>query len=595
MNTSVLIPVIRVKCRVKVDQGRAWTPVEELILWAISRRSHSIADLVSETLLPHQVVVAAISRLARFRFAKVTVRDGLNKFVASTSGARAVSSGDPLPFFPKPSEMWIGIAIERVGGRILSGREIVRVTPFDFENLQNCSFSERPVVLDITGGVLDAGSDAMMSRIGHFVARGREQKLVGIDSGTFAMWNEHIAVTVENGLVRNLPEVAGDKLREIVKSAAAARGRTTVYKVPFLNPDDLDEAPSSVACSFSPDDIVVGGSAQRTLFEGLLKKAASRVIIHSTFISMQHVGQLLPAMREACSRDVVIDVLWGAAKGDEKERYGQTANDLARLARSDPALVGRLRVYSRSTGSHAKLMLLDTNDGDWIATVSSCNWLKSPFQSVELTTVLRHPRLVARVAASVQKMSGERGLADSLASEMSILVRDLNNLRGTSGSAMVDVIAGDEHDVLMRTACGETRDRFIIGMHKLGATARPGALLPAQTASAASKTVMVLYTLPSGPLKNRHARELEREAQEHNVMLMRMKDIPLHGKFLIWDRDNVVISSINWGSASTNEDFPLGDIGVHVRAPGIGESVFEKLAAIFPRMKDEVPIQDGSR
>jgi hypothetical protein len=588
MSTSVFIPVIRVKCRVKVDQGRAWTPVEELILWAISRRAHSIADLVSETLLPRQVVVAAISRLSRFRFAKVTVLDGLHKFVASTSGARAVSSGDPLPFFPKPSEMWVSIAIERVGGRILSGREVRRVKPRDFENLQNGPASEQPVVLDITGGVLDAGPDAMTARIGQYVARGREQKLTGIDSGTFGMWNEHIAVTVENGLVRDLPEVAGDRLREIVTSAAGAHGKTATYKVPFLGSPDLDDTPTAVACTFSPEDIVVGGSAQRDLFAALLKKAASRVIIHSTFISMEDVERLLPVIREACARDVVIDVLWGAAKGEEeKDRYGKTATDLARLARGDPVLDRRLRVHTQSTGSHAKLMILDTLDGDWIATVSSCNWLKSPFRSVELTAVLRHPHLVAQVAASVQKMSGERGLADALASEMAILARDLKDLRGTSGPAAVDVIAGEAHDALMRTASGEAHDRFILGMHKLGATARPGALLPAQAASLATKKVMVLYTLPSGPLKNRHARELEREARHHNVTLMRMKDIPLHGKFLIWDDDNVVISSINWGSASTDENFPLGDIGVHVCAPGIGDSVFEKLAAIFPKLKED--------
>jgi hypothetical protein len=130
-------------------------------------------------------------------------------------------------------------------------------------------------------------------------------------------------------------------------------------------------------------------------------------------------------------------------------------------------------------------------------------------------------------------------------------------------------------------------------MHKLGATARPGALLPAEAASRSSKSVKVLYTMASGPLKKRHARELEREAAEDGVLLMRMSDIPLHGKFLLWDEDNVVTSSLNWGSASNDPDFPLGDIGVHVQAPGIGESVFKRLAAIFPKLQDSLPVGGG--
>jgi hypothetical protein len=66
--------------------------------------------------------------------------------------------------------------------------------------------------------------------------------------------------------------------------------------------------------------------------------------------------------------------------------------------------------------------------------------------------------------------------------------------------------------------------------------------------------------------------------------------LPLQGKFLLWDEDNVVTSSLNWGSASSDPDFPLGDIGVHIRAAGIGESVYQRLVSIFPKLQDELPV-----
>ena len=58
----------------------------------------------------------------------------------------------------------------------------------------------------------------------------------------------------------------------------------------------------------------------------------------------------------------------------------------------------------------------------------------------------------------------------------------------------------------------------------------------------------------------------------------------------MWDDDNVVTSSLNWGSGSSDPDFPLGDIGVHIRAAGIPESVYQRLVTIFPNLQDDPPV-----
>ena len=591
MSKLICVPVYRVKCQVLIDKGRAWTPVEELILWAISRRPLSIAELVSESNLSHQIVVSAISRLMRFRFAKVTVVDGVHKFAASAFGSKAVISGDELPFYPQRSEMWISFVIERVTGRVLRARDVRRVRERDLEELRRGPRARRTTVLAVTGEALDVGQDAMVARIAQLVTRGREEKLAEIVAGTATMSSEFVGVTVEDGVIRDLPERASRKLREAVLAAAGSKNRGARFAVPYAGSAPSMALPAPVSCEFAPEDIVIGGSAQGALLKNLLTKSASRVVIHSTFIDFDDFKALLPEIQSACRRDVSIDVLWGAAHGEEaKERYAATAMQIANLVRGDPVLHRRVRVGLQSTGSHAKLLLLDTVDAEWIGVVSSCNWLKSPFRSVELSTVLRNPRIVARIAAAIQKMAGARGLADELANEMALLSRELAAQRGRAGTARVEVIIGASHDAMVRLASSDVQRRLIIGMHKLGSTARPGALLPAEAASGSSRSVTVLYTQPSGPLKKRHARELEKEAAEHGVRLIRTGDIPLHGKFLLWDGDHVVTSSLNWGSASNDPDFPLGDIGVHIHAPGIGKSVYQRLVAIFPKLQDGMPL-----
>lgn len=435
----------------------------------------------------------------------------------------------------------------------------------------------------------------MVSRIERLVVRGREQKLAAIVAGTVTMSREYIGVAVQNGVARDLPEQAGQALREVVIAAAGQAGHAKSVAVHYAGEAAEAATAEPISCDFQPEDIVLGGSAQGELLRDLLGRAGSRMVIHSTFIDYDDFMRLLPDFQAACRRDVEIDVLWGAAHGeDAKSQYAATAKRMAALVRTDPVLHRRLRIGPQSTGSHSKLLLLDSLDGGWIGVVSSCNWLKSQFRSVEISTVLRHPRLVAGIATALQKMAGARGLADELANEMAILSRYLTAQPGKTGSASVSLITGTDHDAILRTATGAAQRRFMIGMHKLGATARPGALLPAEAASKQAREVQVLYTNPSGPLKNRHARELQKEAAEHGVRLLRMNPIPLHGKFLLWDDDNVVTSSLNWGSASSDPEFPLGDIGVHINAPGIASNLMDRLVAIFPKLKDGAGIDEAA-
>ncbi|WP_044561596.1 hypothetical protein, partial [Azospirillum sp. B4] len=97
----IAIPVFRMSCKVGIDRGRAWSIIEEMVLWATTVRPRSIAQLSSEANLPRQIVVASIARMMRFRLVELTVRDNSAKFQTSAYGREIVESGRPLPFFPK--------------------------------------------------------------------------------------------------------------------------------------------------------------------------------------------------------------------------------------------------------------------------------------------------------------------------------------------------------------------------------------------------------------------------------------------------------------------------------------------------------------
>jgi phosphatidylserine/phosphatidylglycerophosphate/cardiolipin synthase-like enzyme len=266
-------------------------------------------------------------------------------------------------------------------------------------------------------------------------------------------------------------------------------------------------------------------------------------------------------------------------------RNATAAVEIAKMVRQDRDVYRRFHTHMRSTGSHAKVLLADTVDGDWIAAVGSCNWLSSPFRAVEVTAVLRDPAVVADVAVAMQRMVGRRGLSDDMATEMALVARDLRRHTPRGGSGKISLMLSDGHDVLMRRASGAAERRMVVGSHRLGSTARPGVVMQAEAAVERAKLdVLLIYTMPSGPLKNRHARKLVEEAAENGVRLVKAAAVPLHGKFVAWDDDDLAVTSLNWASASSDHDFPQADIGVHITSPGLAVHAISALEAIFPEL-----------
>lgn len=586
MSVLIAIPVFRVACKVGIDRGRAWSVIDELVLWAITRQSKSIAALAAEADLPSQIIVASIARLMRFRLVEVTVGESSVAFRASPFGFKSVSSGNPLPFYPKRISRRVSFIIEWASGDFFPTRQIRLMTPHKLDEARRSGIEVR--VISVEGGGPSVSHEANLNRLSDIAARGWDEQVALVDGRTAIMRDdEFMVLRVIDGIPQGLPDTAGPNLKGLVAQAATLPLGTTQVPVTYAGPRDaFDPQPIVHRCSFDPADLVIGGSAQGQCLERLLKAAHHRVVIHSTFLDAARFALLADPIKAACARGVTFDLLWGAEKDEETERRNAAqAAQIARMVKEDRDLIGRFKVHMRTTGSHAKLILLDTAEDGWIAGVGSCNWLSSPFHAVELTVLLRDQHAVADVAVALQNMVGRRGLADTIATEMYITARELRRSPSAGGSAEVSLVVGHGHDRLIRFASGAARERFVVGSNLLGSTARPGALMQGEVAAGREGVrATVVYTKPTGPLKNRHTRALADEARSNGLALVRTKKIPLHGKFVAWDSDDLVVTSLNWASAAADPDFPWGDIGVHIRARGLATAALAKLETIFPEM-----------
>lgn len=134
----------------------------------------------------------------------------------------------------------------------------------------------------------------------------------------------------------------------------------------------------------------------------------------------------------------------------------------------------------------------------------------------------------------------------------------------------------------MRRVSAEATGRLVICTHRAGANVRPASLLPAALARERGVQVQFLYTMASAPMTRQGMREVAVEASQAGVGVLQARKVPLHGKMLLWTPDDMVVTSHNWGSASTNVAFPIAEVGVHVRLPGLAEAVLARLAEVYP-------------
>ncbi|MFN8683595.1 hypothetical protein ACDP63_21025 [Paracoccus sp. P2] len=576
----LLIPAIWYRGTAVIERRWGWSPVEEEVLLSLRDKPGTSASVAEDLAIPHQVAAATVGRLMRFGL--IEVRKAPEPALAMTDAANAhLRAGRPLPERAARREMTISLLFDKVGGSVFRRRDVeikpvnirsdgVQIIPFpeDDEEETDCSMESR--VRELVNRSLRPGeSFAMMTaNRSNF-----ENRFIKIDLDR-----------ARNGL---LPEGASAELEEKVRDFITTKRLPTVRRTSPLRPSCLD---TEIAMTIAPDQIVFGGDDHLVRLIDIVAAARSDVFVLSTFVAAQddskaHLGQnrVWEVLEDAVRRGVRVHLFYGSSLEEDHKHKRALAELGARLRKVGSSIVPHLVAVH----SHAKLLIADDGRGGTRALLGSCNWLQSPFQAHELSVDLNERRAVSAclelleaITAAVPTARLSREAMQAMRAALRTRRTDLLN-----PPEMVDrmevtmrILAADDHLPLLRHVAHEARERMVVMTHRMGQPMTQNVLDPAKAASERIADVRTFYSLPSGPVKKADMRNVI-ETSGVNVRKTGSRQPMLHGKGLLWDRDDIVVTSYNWGSQTASEERPLDEIGVHLRGAGIADLLISCLQA----------------
>lgn len=594
----VAVPVKLARLRVWVDKGRHWSGVDRLILWALAVEPSTAGELAKVARIPARLITEIILRMMRFGWVELAAAPNGASFRATEAGREVVETFETLPPVTRRVARRISFAMEPFAWRAYSLRDLKPYRLSEIEAIER-EHDVRRLVIDGGWGRLSsldlyAAADQVLAD---------DEELSSVDYSASDTVDQFALFTVIDNSIKGLPQDSAEQLIAAIRRAAKGKrpGTPMTIKPPRRSAASATVGTSLRIVPIQPDDIVLSGQDHRDRLIEILRKARSRLIMHSTFLRESAFVELQEEFGKAAKRGVQIDIFWGADSNENDRKANlEAAIAINHRITADQNLRGRARVHLYTTRSHAKLLIADATGhgiGEFVAVVGSCNWLYSGFNRVETSVVLRHPHAVARVAQEFSELIFNIATSSDAASDLTSLARTLRTHAAPDGEAELQLVRGDEHAGLMRRAREAATKSIMVGGDRLGLAAEARTIIPMMAAAKRSVQGILCYSKPSGPVTKQDAKDLAALAASAGVRLVQIHDRELHGKFLLWDDDHLVITSLNWSSADTSADAPLGEIGLYIKSPGLAANVRRRLTDGWPALDApaDAPHQERTR
>jgi hypothetical protein len=554
----------------------------------------SAKNLATETAMPMRLISESLVNLLRAGWVELRASAAGNVFAATTAGTAAAAK--PMPdYFLETQPRSAQVYMDRISGEFFAIKEltVVRRDAPSFrpdEVVEANLFNASPYGPELIY-MLPLGRDDSFERL-------REAPRI-IPGELFA--ELELSSSGISGLPTRTPASVGVSILDALRAGLATDTppKNDLPSIEAVFGPPLLERGLGVPVTFSPNTLVMGGPDHLAAAELAIRNARRLVVIHSTFVG-KNIAALIPALRDAAAAGVHVHVHWG--RTDDPEGLVANPSELAaNLARTNIPQEhrGNFFIGTRSTGSHAKIILADTGDENgYCALLGSCNWLDSPYESVEASVLLTDAVAIALVAGKLASL-----IVPAVGQEL--IVSRLLDIHGecvvqpqprTKHTAML--VTDEDHYTAVRDAMRETSagGAVLLGSHKFGHAGETTVFDPMREAARHGANVKLFYTKVLPNLGHSAATSKEVELAAASVEL-RQAGEAMHAKFIAWG-EKLLITSFNFLSASTNGRNRSGaEIGVLLSGPGVVEAFENKLLDlnVLSELKSNNPLNTHRR
>jgi len=571
---KIYLPAWHYRARAIVQRTWGWSPIEEMILLALDSDPGTIEDVAKSLGIPIQVAGSTTARLMQFGLVEVRLSP-IPQLATSSIGHDFIRLGGALPERTEDREVHISLVLEKVGHSVFRNRD-VETTP-----LYRLTHTDHKV--NFPPGP-DETDDTMAARVTQLVAGMLRpgEWLRGVQTINSVLERKYLSIDlndVKNGL---LPEGASqDLIREL--QATIKTGVLPEASTPQPN------GPPALDTMIADEQLIVGGDQHLECFERIVAQAKSDIFILSTFVApyddkyTERHERVRAALERACERGVRCHLFYGATL-DPVRKNAIAMHELNVRLSSVRRARGFVFAQRDSVGSHVKCLAADDGQGGAVVVLGSANWLSSPFSAVEVSVELTENHAAAAGLDLLRSIISPLASASRSVETLQFTASDLRRTRsplspstdrGRRTPVRMTILQADDHERLLRKAAHEADERFVCCTNKVGATMVPGLFNPAEIAGRRLDDVRVYYSRRSGPIKRRHV-AAHRERLSGVVDLIAVEHPQVHAKFLLWDTDHVVVSTMNWGSQSGSPDNPLDEIGLCLEGPSLATCLLAK-------------------
>lgn len=358
-------------------------------------------------------------------------------------------------------------------------------------------------------------------------------------------------------------------------------------------------------------DLVYGGQDNKTKLLELIDESSTFLVIHSTFIrtgcvyneKTKEFTDIFKSIKTALLRGVDVYILWGKTEREEDDLGFEKsrAEDLGiertlKLFNTKLHEVGiteqvNFNSFTR-TESHAKFVISDHATKGYCSMITSCNFFYTAFNTFEASAVIYDNQFTSkllRIASSISTgksvmMSDTSRELESLANMVMEQIERTKVLKGEDKLTIKLVKKQEHYDYISSAKNLATKRIYVVSDFISDIAHRP---IFDNLAPLKIKQKFCYYK------KTRHMSDAELEQKARDLSSLhypiqlkkisgRSHKAKSHAKFIAWDDDDILLTSLNWLSANALEEKggEYHELGLHIQGLNVAEELLNKFLPV---------------